>query len=114
VRDERRLAVDRGFGRAQFDCPADTLCVDRERLLSGSLFGRFEADGEMVLGARTSFSGASLAVEFSRTGPQASLVLPIADWLHIARWIPLQAHLAVSLGGISIDPSFDTYTASAD
>ncbi len=114
AREDGRLALDRGFGRAQFDCPSDTLCIDRERMLSGSLFGRVETDGEVMLGARTSFSRASLAIEFSRSGPQASLVIPIGYWLQIDRWVPLQAHLAVSLGGISVDPSFETYAAAAD
>ncbi len=108
------LGVVRGFGRASFACPDDTLCVDREQLISAAVYARFDLDGDVSMGASTSFSGARVGLRLTSSGPHASIVLPLASWLGIERWVPLQAHLAVSLEGISWSPGFDTYAAAAD
>ena len=47
------------------------------------------------------------------SGPHASLVLPIARWLGIARFLPVEAHVDVGLDGISAGPRLDG-TAAAD
>ena len=112
ARGDDDLGLARDFGRASFSCPKATLCLDRVRSLSGSLYGRVEADGQLRIGARTSFKRASISLALVGSGgPQASIVVPVSHWLGIERWLPLEARLAVGLDGISIDPGF---TASAD
>ena len=101
-RDDVRLATS--FGRAAFACPDQTVCLDRERVFSGSLYGRLELDADFRIGARTSFKRASVALEVGPLGPQASIVLPLAHWLRVERWIPLEARLSVGLEKLSFDP----------
>ena len=56
--------------------------------------------------ARTGFHRAHLAVEMSRSGPEASLLVPISHWLGLDRWVAIEARVHVSLGGFSFAPSF--------
>ena len=104
--NDEDLDMERGFGRATFDCPSRTLCLDREALLAGTVFGRVDLDGEVMMGARATLVGASLSLVMSESGPRASITVPLGRWLRIERWVPLQAHLGVGLDGISIDPGF--------
>ena len=105
-RDEDDVRVARGFGRSTWRCPEEAFCIDREELLSGALYGRFELDADFRVGARTSFSRASLALEVGRDGPQASVVLPIGHWLRLNSWIPIEARFSIGLDGIDFGPGF--------
>ena len=103
-RGEEGMSMHRGFGRSAYDCPDATVCVAAVRLFSGTIYGEFET-ADFQIGASTSFAGASIAVRLGQDGPGASLVLPIASWLHVQRWVPLEARVAVSLDGISFSPN---------
>jgi hypothetical protein len=82
------------------------VCVDRARALRGTFYGRLDLSADARVGAHTSFHDAKLAVELSRSGPHASLVLPVAAWLGLSRWIPVEAFLEFGLEGISGGPRF--------
>ncbi len=88
-------------------------CVDRSLALRGTLYGRLDLSKDALVGARTSFYNAKLALEVSRSGPRASLVLPLAAWLGLAQWIPFEAHLDISLAGISLGPRFVAAASSS-
>lgn len=100
------LKGERSFGRASFRCPKRQVCIDRERLLNGTLYSKIELDADFKLGARTGFNRASVALEVGSRGPQASLVVPIGDWLRLNRWIPVEARFSFGLDGMEFGPSF--------
>lgn len=102
-RHDESMSMHRGFGVSDYDCPEATVCVAPVSLFSGSVYGEIEAS-DFQLGASTSLAGASLALGFGQDGPGASLVLPIARWLHVQRWVPLEARVDVSLYGVSLTP----------
>ena len=43
------------------------------------------------------------------SGPRASLVIPVARWLGISRFFPVEARLAIGLDGISAVPGRDKH-----
>jgi hypothetical protein len=106
-RKDESILVGTGFGRARFRCPDDAVCVDRESLFRGALYGNLDLGADFKIGARTGFARASLALEVGRYGPQASIVLPVGHWLHVDGWIPVEARFSFGLEGISFKPSFD-------
>lgn len=100
------IKAERSFGRASFRCPERAVCIDRERLVNGTLYSKFELDADFRVGARTGFNRASVALEVGPRGPQASLVLPLGDWLRVDRWIPVEARFSLGLDGMEFGPSF--------
>jgi hypothetical protein len=87
-------------------CPPDVVCLDRARRVTTAAYARFDADGDLKLGASTQFIGASLALEITESGPRGALHIPIASWLGLARWVPVSADLAFGLDGVSVHPGF--------
>ncbi len=87
-------------------CPPGVVCLDRARRVTTAAYARFDADGDLRLGATTRFIGASLALEITESGPRGALHLPIAAWLGVARWVPVSADLAFGLDGVSVRPTF--------
>ena len=104
-RDE--LQGERAFGRAAFACPAGSACIDRDRLLNGAVYSTLELDSDFHIGARTGFNRASIAFEIGRSGPEAKLVLPIGEWLHIDDWMPVDARFSIGVDGLGFRPDFD-------
>lgn len=88
--------------RAGVDCPEKTWCVDRARRIDGQFYATFDVDGDMKLGARTSFASTALGFELTATGASASVSIPVTRWLGIDHWIPLSASVGVGLDGVSI------------
>ncbi|MCP4006872.1 MAG: hypothetical protein GY725_22050 [bacterium] len=84
------------------ECPLEMYCIARARRLDGDVYARFDVDGDIKLGARTSFADASFAFEVRSDGAGASVSLPVTRWLGIDRWIPLRASIGIGLDGISI------------
>jgi hypothetical protein len=105
-RRKRSLKAAGNWIGHELPCPARTVCVDRTRALRAGFYGHLDLSADARVGARTSFHDAKLAVELSRSGPHASLVLPVAAWLGLSRWVPLEAFLELGLGGISGGPRF--------
>ncbi len=95
VRVERKL-----FARSP-RCPEATLCIDRSRSYDGRLYARLDDDGDARVGLRGKLARAQLAVEIGRSGPQASIVLPIGHWLGMARWLPAELHLGLGVDGFA-------------
>lgn len=91
---------------ASLTCPPRTVCLERARRVMASGYARFEADGDLKLGAQTRVNGASLALEVTESGPRGALRLPIGAWLGLARWVPVSAEFAFSLEGVSFRPAF--------
>ena len=112
-RKKRGLRVAKDWIGREMPCPEEMHCVDRSFALRGTLYGRLDLSKEARVGARTSFYNAKLALEVSRSGPRASLVLPLAAWLGLAQWIPFEAHLDISLAGISLGPHFVAAASSS-
>jgi len=106
-RKDESIRVGSGFGRARFRCPDEAVCVDRESLFRGAVYGNLDLGADFKIGARTGFDRASLALEVGRYGPQASVVLPVGHWLHVDGWIPVEARFSFGLQGISFKPSFE-------
>ena len=98
VRVEREL-----FARAT-TCPEATLCIDRARSYEGRLFARVDHDGEMRLGFGGKLAHARLALEIGRSGPRATVVLPLGHWLGIGRWLPAEVRLNVGMDGVGARP----------
>jgi hypothetical protein len=105
-RRKRSVKVAANWIGHELPCPARTVCVDRARSLRASFYGHLDLSADARVGARTSFHDAKLAIELSRSGPHASLVLPLAAWLGLSRWVPLEAFLELGLDGISAGPRF--------
>jgi hypothetical protein len=105
-RRKRGLKVAGNWIGHELRCPARIVCVDRARSLRATFYGRLDLSADARVGAHTSFHDAKLAIELSRSGPHASLVLPIAAWLGLSHWIPVEAFLELGLGGISAGPRF--------
>ena len=88
------------------DCPAGAVCIDRHRAITATLYGGLDLEREFRLGARATFHNATLAFEISRSGPHASVYVPLAQWLGLSRWVPVAAHADVSLDGVAFGPLF--------
>ena len=74
------------------------------RILTGALYARVDDDGDVRLGASTGIGQTLLSLEMSRSGPSASLQLPVMQWLGLSRWVPLGAQLEIGLDGIAAVP----------
>jgi len=111
-RRKESLNVAKTWLGREFKCPGRAVCVDRMSKVRSQVYGRLDLSADVRVGARTSFGGAKLALEVNRSGPHGSLVLPVAAWLGLSRWIPVEAFIEFGLGGISIGPRFARPKAS--
>ncbi len=100
-RRRKDLQISHAFA-AREGCPEEVYCIDRARRVDGDVYARIGVDGAIRLGARTSFASASFALELNSGGAEASFSLPIARWLGLGRWIPMQASFGIGLDGVSI------------
>lgn len=98
VRVEREL-----FARSP-ECPEATLCVDRARIYQGRLYARLDDDGEMRLGLGGRLAHARLTIEIGRSGPHASVVLPLGNMLGVGRWLPAKLRLKLGVDGLAASP----------
>ena len=109
---ERRretLVAERPLGGGGVVCPQQTACIELRREVDPVFFASSDSDGEVGVGARANFQDAQLSIEIGSHGPRASLVIPIARWLGIGRFVPVEARLAVGLDGISAGPERDKH-----
>jgi hypothetical protein len=98
------LRLDRRFGEREFACPEEAVCLDRAPWVRGDLYGFAEVDGHLHLGARAEFQQASVALDLSGSGPQASVHLPLARWVGLERWIPVAAHFEIGTDSVYVGP----------
>jgi len=107
ARHREAVVAERDLGGSGAFCPRETTCIDLRRDVNQALFARTDADGDAGIGARAGFDDAQLALEVGTSGPRLSLVIPVARWLGISRFFPVEARLAVGLDGVSAGPSLD-------
>jgi hypothetical protein len=108
TRQEGNIEAGRALGGDGPFCIAETPCIDRKLPVDGALFARTDADGAADVGARAGYREAKLSVVMGTNGPHASLVLPIARWLGISHFVPVEAHVDVGLDGLSAGPRVDS------
>jgi len=106
-RDKETVTAERDLGRESGFCPADTACVDRRPLFTRGLYAHSDADGDVSVGAAAGFASAQIAVEIGTDGPRASLILPLARWFGLGRFLPVEARLGVGIEGVSAGPNVD-------
>jgi hypothetical protein len=106
-RDREALHAERDLTGAGAFCPRETACIDARSEVDSSLFASSDADGEMGVGASAGFENARLSFEVGSSGPRASLVIPVARWLGIGRFFPVEARVAIGLDGLSASPRRD-------
>jgi len=112
-RNEDQIQANRELGGDGSFCLAEVPCIDRKLPVEGALFAQTNAQGSAGVGARAAYRQAQLSVVMGTSGPHASLVLPIARWLGISHFLPVEAHVDVGIDGISAGPRLDS-TAAAD
>ena len=103
-RGSDNVRFDRTVGGAGFRCPETVLCVDSPASLTAQLYGEFDTDADMLLGASASFDTAKLAFELHSSGPQARLTVPFARWLGVEDWVPLAAQVEIGTEGLYLGP----------
>jgi hypothetical protein len=103
-RERDSLSVHRGLAGPESRCPSDAVCVDAHRALRTDLFAAVSDDGSFEIGAQTRIANARFAVRLRNTGPQLSMNLPLAHWLGVSRWVPLEARLRLGLDGVDALP----------
>ena len=112
VQVERRsdqVVAERELDGGGAFCPRATTCIDLRREVDPIFFASSGSDGEASVGARAGFEDAHVSFEFGTAGPHASVVIPVARWLGIGRFFPIEARLAVGLDGISAGPALDKH-----
>jgi len=107
ARGDDDVRVMRELGRSAFACPELTACIDRPRWLTGHLYGNAEASSRIHFGFHTSVRDAHFEVSFQESGPSASLVIPVARWFGVERWLPFAAYVGVSADSVYVGPAFD-------
>ena len=110
-RDRDSVAVRHDLVGAAARCPADSVCIDRRHALTGDVYAVVEDDGSFKLGAHTRLAEAHLGFEIGSDGPSVSMSLPLARWLGVARWLPLEARLGVSASGLDAAPGLGRRSA---
>ncbi|HTO55696.1 MAG TPA: hypothetical protein VMR50_20095 [Myxococcota bacterium] len=113
MRTNDKIVADRELGGDGAYCLAETPCIDRKLPVDGALFASTDAEGTAGVGAHADYREARLSVEMGTRGPHASLVLPIARWLGIVHFVPVEARVDVGLDGISAGPRVDSSAADA-
>jgi len=98
------LRLDRGFGSPGFACPDEAVCLNRTPWVRGDVYGFAEVDGHLHLGAQAEFQQASVAIDLSGSGPQASVQLPLARWIGLERWLPVAARVEVGTESVYLGP----------
>jgi hypothetical protein len=106
-RDDETVSAEREIGGSGAFCPRETPCVDLRRQWSRGLYARTDADGDISVGAAAGFASAQIAVEVGTDGPRASVVLPLARWLGLGRFFPVEARVGVGIEGVSAGPNLD-------
>jgi hypothetical protein len=106
LRKKDTLKVNGDLLGDRLPCPTGAICVERDRAISATFYGRIDRSADIRVGARTSFHDATLALEMSEAGPHASLVLPVGKWLRLGSWLPLGAYVELGLDGISAGPRY--------
>jgi len=102
-RGDENLSAQHSIGEMS-TCPARAYCIDRESLFDASLQGFVDLDARGGIGADASLAHAYVSLRLDPSGPRAQVVLPIARWLGVERWVPLEAYLDVSLTSLSGGP----------
>jgi hypothetical protein len=113
TRTNDKIVADRELGGDGAYCLPETPCIDRKLPVDGALYASTDAEGTAGIGAHADYREARLSVEMGTRGPHASLVLPIARWLGIVHFVPVEARVDVGLDGISAGPRVDTSAADA-
>jgi hypothetical protein len=104
-RGSKRLRASRTLLGGAVSCPAQLVCMDRDRAWSSRAFAEVGPDGSVRLSTRASFHDLAISIELDELVPKASVSIPIARWLRIDRWLPLGARLGIGLDGISFGPT---------
>jgi hypothetical protein len=110
-RQEGDIVADRDLGGDGAFCLKDLPCIDRKLPIDGQLFARTSGQDSAGVGARAGYRAAQLSVQMTTSGPHATLVLPIARWLGITHFLPVEAHVDVGLEGLSAGPRLDSTAA---
>jgi hypothetical protein len=111
ARQEDKLMAGRELGGDGAFCIADTPCIDRKLPVDGQVFASTDSEGTAGVGARAAYRQAELSVVMGTSGPHATLVLPVARWLGIVRFLPVEARVDVGLDGVSAGPHVDSSAA---
>lgn len=110
-RKDEDIVAGRELGGDGAFCLPETPCIDRKLPVDGGLFARTSGGDSAGVGARAGYRAAQLSVEMGTGGPHASLVLPLARWLGITHYLPIEARVDVGLGGLSAGPRLDSTAA---
>jgi len=102
-RGEEEFYALREFGGSHLHCPDNTVCLDENPALSGTFYGKVDLE-DLDVGVQTSFHRAYFSLGVNNGLPNASLVLPIAYWMGLADWVPLEAQVAIGVDAISFGP----------
>jgi len=102
-RGEEEFYALRDFGGSHVHCPENTVCLDRAPLLAGTFYGKVDLE-ELNIGVQTSFRRAHFALGVNDGLPNASLVLPIAYWLGLSDYVPLEAQVQIGVDAITYGP----------
>jgi hypothetical protein len=110
-RNDDKITADRELGGDGAFCLAETPCIDRKLPVDGQVFASTDTMGSAGVGARAGYRQAELSVVMGTSGPHATLVLPVARWLGIVHFLPVEARVDVGLDGVSAGPRVDSSAA---
>ncbi len=103
-RRDEDVVAERSLGGESAACPQEMPCIEVRRTLAPIFYANGDSSGDLGIGVRASFDEARLSLEVGTSGPRASLVIPFARWLGIARYFPVEARVGIGLDGISAEP----------
>jgi hypothetical protein len=107
AREDDELHVSRFVGREAVMCPRDMLCVDHESRWSGNLYAKVDDDSSTRIGFKTRVDRAQMSFTVTESGPSAQLILPVARWFGVGRWLPVSAKVRISADSIYIGPHIE-------
>lgn len=110
-RQDEDIVASRDLGGDGEFCLPETPCIDRKLPVDGGIFARTSGEASAGIGARAGYRSARLSVMMGTSGPHATLVLPLARWLGITHFLPVEAHVDVGLDGLSAGPRLDSTAA---
>jgi hypothetical protein len=102
-RGEEEFYALREFGGSAVHCPENTVCLDEQPLLAGTFYGKVDLE-DLNVGVQTTFRRAYFAIGVNNGLPNASLVLPIAYWLGLSDYVPVEAQVAIGVDSVSFGP----------
>jgi len=108
-RQGESLVAERQLRGGDAFCRHEAACIDLQRDLDPVFFANSGANGDVGVGARANFENAHVSIEVGAAGPHASLVIPVARWLGIGRFFPVEARLEVGLDGVTAGPYRDDH-----